>query len=242
MPSEIHSPRVSFFVGLDLGQAQDPSAIAALRRRVWPGESPLLDIIHLRRFELGMPYTEQAKQVALLLDRTEHASSGVRPLRGCVLGLDRTGVGRGVYDLFVAKRLPCRLHGIAITAGHTATQDAGGWKVPKADLVGAVTVLLQSHRLKWDKRLPFAKELDRELADFQTRITPAAHEQYGVWREGQHDDLVLAVAIAAWLAERAPPLSARPFTVGGMPSVLPTLGRPNGLQLRADLGPGEWPR
>jgi hypothetical protein len=30
------------------------------------------------------------------------------------------------------------------------------------------------------------------------RTTAAGHEQFGVWREGQHDDLVFAVALACW--------------------------------------------
>ena len=47
--------------------------------------------------------------------------------------------------------------------------------------------------------------LVRELQQFQVKITQAAHETFGVWREGQHDDLVLAVALACWWAERHPP-------------------------------------
>jgi hypothetical protein len=46
--------------------------------------------------------------------------------------------------------------------------------------------------------------LVRELLNFQVKITPAANEAFGTWREGAHDDLVLAVAIAAWAAERCP--------------------------------------
>ena len=34
------------------------------------------------------------------------------------------------------------------------------------------------------------------------KIDPiTAHDSYGAWREGQHDDLVLAVALAVWFAE-----------------------------------------
>jgi hypothetical protein len=33
------------------------------------------------------------------------------------------------------------------------------------------------------------------------KITPTANEAFGAWREGAHDDLVLAVAIAAWEGE-----------------------------------------
>lgn len=37
---------------------------------------------------------------------------------------------------------------------------------------------------------------------------------FGVWRDGQHDDLVLALALACWWSERVPPFEA--------PTVIPT--------------------
>jgi hypothetical protein len=48
----------------------------------------------------------------------------------------------------------------------------------------------------------------RELQQFQVKVTAAAHETFGVWRDGQHDDLVLAVALACWWSERTPPFEA----------------------------------
>jgi len=38
---------------------------------------------------------------------------------------------------------------------------------------------------------------------FKVKINlKTAHDSYEAWREGQHDDLVLFVALAAWFAER----------------------------------------
>jgi hypothetical protein len=42
------------------------------------------------------------------------------------------------------------------------------------------------------------------LLTFQAKITVAANDVYGAWREGQHDDLVLGLALALWHAERGP--------------------------------------
>jgi hypothetical protein len=36
----------------------------------------------------------------------------------------------------------------------------------------------------------------------RSRITSHAHDIYGAWREGAHDDLVLATALACWYGER----------------------------------------
>jgi hypothetical protein len=38
----------------------------------------------------------------------------------------------------------------------------------------------------------------RELADFRVTITPKANETFGAGTHGGHDDLVVAVALAAW--------------------------------------------
>ena len=32
----------------------------------------------------------------------------------------------------------------------------------------------------------------------RVRVTSSGNEQYGAWREGEHDDLVFAVALACW--------------------------------------------
>jgi hypothetical protein len=69
-------------------------------------------------------------------------------------------------------------------------------------LVGSVQSALQSGRLKIAKRLAMAETLKKELLNFQVKITAAANEAFGAWRENIHDDLVLAVAMAIWLGER----------------------------------------
>jgi hypothetical protein len=74
--------------------------------------------------------------------------------------------------------------------------------VPKKELVASLQVLLQTRRLKVAKTLPEAATLVRELETFRVKVTEAANETFGAWREGQHDDLVLAVALAAWVGEQ----------------------------------------
>ncbi len=113
--------------------------------------------------------------------------------------------------------LACYARPVTVTAGHRASPaEGGGWLVPKKELVGTLQVLLQSRRLKVAVALPEAATLVRELQTFQVKVTAAAHEAFGAWREGQHDDLVLAVAVAAWAGERcgagasAPPYVLRP--------------------------------
>jgi hypothetical protein len=49
--------------------------------------------------------------------------------------------------------------------------------------------------------LPDASTLVRELTTFRAKVMPAA-DMLPDWRDGPHDDSVLAVAVAAWMAER----------------------------------------
>jgi len=71
-------------------------------------------------------------------------------------------------------------------------------------VISTVAVLLEQRRLEGAADLPETPTLTEEPAGFQARVTAAGHDQYGAWREGQHDDLVLAVVLACWHGEHAP--------------------------------------
>ena len=57
------------------------------------------------------------------------------------------------------------------------------------------------------RRLVFAEDLARmrmlvdELMAMRVRLTADGNEQYGAWRDGSHDDLALAMALACWRAK-----------------------------------------
>ncbi len=75
--------------------------------------------------------------------------------------------------------------------------------MPKRDLVFTMQVLLQTQQLKVAEGLLDAAVLVEELLNFRVKIDPlTAHDSYGAWREKEHDDLVLAVALACWYGEQ----------------------------------------
>ena len=92
---------------------------------------------------------------------------------------------------------------LALIGGIDVTEVTGSMRVPKKELVSCLQILLQTRRLHIVQSLPDAAVLVRELETFRVKITEVANETFGAWREGQHDDLVLAVALAAWMGERA---------------------------------------
>ena len=184
----------TFVAGLDLGQTADFSALAILEIDD-AGAEPTYTMKSLERFKLGTSYVAIVRQVAEWYTRP--------PLANSLLAVDQTGVGRAVVDLMLAH--PAALWDlipITITAGHQVTANPDGSRhVPKKDLVGALQVLMQSGRLTFSRKLKEVATLVKELENFKVKITTAANETFGAWREGQHDDLVLAAALAAWIGE-----------------------------------------
>jgi hypothetical protein len=238
---------VHYYIGLDLGQAQDYTALALLEEALWLGDQvdwdswgvywpedvprsggwvspsalsphsalralyvnyhfgrpphPPLYLRHLERYELGTKYTGMVARVKRLLLRS--------PIRERLdysrLLIDSTGVGRPVVDSFKAEGI--RPISITIHGGSTVTHQLegsllDGLRVPKRDLVAAVQTLLQNGRLQIAEALTLAEVLKKELLSFRVKLDPrTAHDSYEHWREQDHDDLVLAVACAAWFRE-----------------------------------------
>jgi hypothetical protein len=94
-------------------------------------------------------------------------------------------------------RLGCELSAVTITGGERANQHGSGWNVPKQDLIAGLQVLLERGELRIARDLRGARMLMRELMDVQTRSGKTGAEG-----PGQHDDLVIALALACWKAKQ----------------------------------------
>jgi hypothetical protein len=183
-----------FFVGLDLGQLRDYTALIVLEKVEQPGASLIYHLRHLHRFPLGTSYTDILHQVSGLLQRAPLASASR-------LIVDGTGVGVPVVNMLHQAGLP--VVPIWITGGDTVSRAGRIIRVPKRDLVSVLQVLFQAGRIKIAPSLPLGPALVEELMNFRAKITAAGNDTYEAWRERDHDDLVLALAIAAWYAERS---------------------------------------
>ena len=189
-----------YYVGADLGQSYDPTAIVVLERQhgylsqndgVHDLNTPLTfyRVRHMERLPLGIDYVQQVQYIGGIMRRA--------PLNNAELLIDFTGVGRPVFDIFHEHGI--RAEGVNITAGNQESQEMHGWNVAKQILVSTVQAELHSGRLKINKNLKDAPILERELQDFQVSITPSGNATFSA-RVGAHDDLVLALAIALWRA------------------------------------------
>ncbi len=181
-----------FYIGLDLGQSSDYTALTVLER-LGGWKEAVYHVRHLERAR-NVPYPEIVSKTVEIMQSPA--------LSGQVdLVVDQTGVGAPVVDLF--RQAGLRLTGILIHGGDKASSEGDTWRVPKRDLVGSLQVLFQAGRLKISRKLSLASVLQSELLNFKVKIDPrTAHDSYSAWREEDHDDLVLSVALAAWMGER----------------------------------------
>jgi hypothetical protein len=186
-----------FRIGLDLGTLEDYSALAVVE--LPPGHTPgesLYRLTHLERWRI--PYPDLVRVVGSAL----HSP----PLAGHhQLVVDSTGVGVAVWQML--GRAGIESTSLTITGGTEVGSTALGLSVPKGELIGAMQCVLQTHRLKVAPGLPLGKVLAAEMAEFVRRTNPVTgHNQFASWREGSHDDCVLAVSMAIWVAEYFAPI------------------------------------
>jgi hypothetical protein len=250
-----------WIIGLDIGQVYDPAALTIVEREqvrtAWDMQ-PRYQARHLERFPLGTGYTEMCahavkygapcggcggaskgglvEQVEAYLKRLpvpvgwEWQGGTNPPYR---LLIDATGVGRPIVETFRHRGLAAIA--VVLHAGDRVTQHAwNDYTVPKRVLIGALQVALQTGRFRVAKALPDAAVLVKEALNFQYKLTPAGHDMYGAWREGQHDDLLLSAALTVWYGEATKPHPA------GRAGTLQATGPGDPLQKFRHVPPQPW--
>lgn len=206
-----------YLFGLDLGQTNDFTAVIVVERlqNVYteqvntardPHFSTGSDWATRRTFDPAtyhVRYIERMRNLPypVMVERVKHLILQPEIADRYMLVLDRSGVGRAVYDLFETTDL--HSYGITITGGATDTPGRKAANVCKANLVATVQVLHQAanpDRLQYVRGLADLVLLRAEVADFRVKVSKAQTETYAA-REGQHDDLILGLALALWFGE-----------------------------------------
>jgi len=189
----VEKPR--YLVGLDLGKLRDYTAMTVTERlpAAEEGQEPQYNVRHIKRFPLGTDYVDIAGDVRTIMQRP--------PLdEGGELVVDAGGPGVPVIDLL--RRMGLQLVSVSITGGEAVTRASRHeWHVPKQDLCTTVRLLMERDQLHVSNAFPEASVLQSELKGFQMKRTPSSNLTFNA-REGEHDDLVLCLAIALWWGER----------------------------------------
>jgi hypothetical protein len=197
----------SYVMGLDLGPPGEPTGFAILECSDLSPQQPQYRLRYLERFPPPTPYHRIVDQVA--------SRAATPDLDDAPMIVDGTAVGQIVLDQLRRAQPRRAVIAVFINAGYSVQRAGGvGWLVPKKDLVSALQMVLQTRRLKVAPDLPDAGLLATELANFRLRRVPVGDAANIEWREGRHDDLVLAVALTCWYAERFGTSRSGPFVEG----------------------------
>ncbi len=200
-----NAPRLRFYAGLDVAQVHDYSALAVLERKTFH-ESALdrateveLRLVHLERWRV--PYPELLEKLRALF--AARLPGDLYPFgRYASLAVDATGPGLPFYeDLKRASLGVRRIHPVVITGGQNRSEFGGFWHVPKAALVTPLQVAFQRGRVKIPRGLAHLEALTEELKGYEMKVTASRNVTYSNNpREGgpEHDDLILACALALW--------------------------------------------
>lgn len=193
-----------YFIGVDLGQRRDRTAIAIIERAAIasiqrnpityaPEQRTRQAVRHLERLPLDTPYTAIAERIARIADQLAATAS-------CSVIVDATGVGLPVVDALRAPAARWRL--LPVTIGH-ADRDTyvdGFWRVGKRDLVARLQIAFDFDELGIARDLSESETLVEELTAMRAAIRSSGHTRYESPGES-HDDLAVALALAWWAAD-----------------------------------------
>lgn len=193
---------IKYVAGLDLGQLSDRTALSVVERREtgnrWIDEPrpPLYACRHLQVWHPGTKYTKVLNDTIFILNALDGEAK---------VALDVTVAGEAIAKLFAENiaKLDIATTCFTITGG---TQQTGSWndvRIPKRDLASFLRVLLETERLQIAPNLHHGSDMQKEMQHFKAE--KVTNDDTVDWRTREHDDLVLATALACWTHDKRQP-------------------------------------
>lgn len=194
-------PRVTGFsrfqIAADLGQANDYTAIVAIKDQALPivddGKVVIgpreRTIVFADRFR-GVSYVSVVDYLIRLRNAPPFAGKAE-------LSIDATAVGRVVADLMWEQNVD--FHAITMTAGQEWSRKGRYVSAGKTFMIENLAVLFAAGDLKFARDLPLRAEIEQDLASFTTQTTAAGNQVIAQSRSaGGHGDLGIALILAAF--------------------------------------------
>jgi hypothetical protein len=116
--------------------------------------------------------------------------------------LDSTGVGEGVSEMIIRALPHADIRKCYLTGGIDPSDDGIQIKLPKTQMASILLALFDDGRVKLPKSSKEIKAMIEELLNYEIHVSEEGHDQYGAFKTGAHDDLVTALGLACWYAER----------------------------------------
>jgi hypothetical protein len=185
---------MTIIISLDPAQLRDWSALAVIDMQYRPDEKRFgYDLIGMNRKQ-GLRYDLIVDWVARVLKRPEFNPGGQPP----EFILDATGVGVAVRDMFAAKGV--RLKAVTITAGEAYSRAGSTINIGKARLIGSFLGAFDAGKVRVNPNMPIWPALEREMLSFRAEMNAQGRAKFEA-EQGEHDDMLFALAMAVWYGE-----------------------------------------
>jgi len=146
----------------------------------------------------------ERKQVPydVVIDDAAMRLTDLRLVDNCAHLIDITGVGQAVWDMMVRQGLAPI--GISITNGLQTNSAGYGYTVTKVELISSLQLALRNRHLKFADGLDQAivDQIRHEFSTFVPKPRENRSVSYEAWREKDHDDIILALAMNVWWVYR----------------------------------------
>lgn len=135
-----------------------------------------------------------------IVEKTQFLMDHPRFVDNCTLIVDATGVGVPTMDFM--RRNGLSPIGVWITGGSSVGMNTTGgyYTVPKLELINALQLASDSGYIEFANGIDpkMVEQLMHELRNFKEKKTAAGNQTWEAWREKDHDDLVLSLAMNIW--------------------------------------------
>ncbi len=190
--------KTEHYYGLDLGKRQDHTALVVVELTWEYGARnpatqalalhPKLTVRQAPRLPLDTETVSIPGFVRAAVQQYTPVYGG--PKTSGTLLIDATGNGHTVVELLRRANHGLRLSPVCISSGRTAKHLKDSYlSIPRTDLLTRLKLLFERKLIGIERSAPGFEVLQRELISFET----AGHQQ-------EHDDLVMALALATWQA------------------------------------------
>lgn len=192
-----HKNPQSHFISWDVAGSGADASVVLVSGKDAGGNLVILDMI---KFQPRTNLEDQVDFVVRLMQAYPHAK----------LGVDRTGIGQGPTDS-LTKRGVAHTQ-VMFTSGNTVTRDGVKVGLPKSEAVSKLTVLIQTGKLRFKEGITYTDMIKRQMHEYTAKTQASGNIKY----EGagsNHDDIISALFICAFLAEAAIPM--KHFIISG---------------------------
>jgi hypothetical protein len=205
MPLHPDDPRgkLHYVVGLSLGVGNDPTGFCVLAQHVrtegWYAMLDRADVGHLERLPLNTALPDVIKHLRPYLSELGAMDATGAP----EVIVNTTAYGAPAINSFHEAKIPA----IAATIkGRDAVPEvtSAALTIGTNELMGTTRRLMEHGRLQVYPSLSRAEDFRRELATYDPHPPRIDKHDPEAWRDRPLNDLVCAVALAAWWSEQRP--------------------------------------